>query len=364
MKILILTDSFNYCCGRSRHIVTLAKSLQDAGHYVFVVFGGGDGSGMLESLKIPYEVISEVLHSKRSYLNFIRGIIKIYKIQKEKNFDIMHAHDRYTSIIAKIATQFLNVPLIMSIHGSVKCKGILPAYTGNFFIAVSDETKKFAINEKPSIKHKIETIPNGIDLEYDSKFDRNIFKKSLGIDDDVIIISIIGRAIYQKGHKVLLNALDKLSTNSKLLCLIVGDGEYLNNIRNHADNLTIRTFIAGNVKDTSNYFLISDIIVLPSIYPEGLPITILEAGKYSKAVIASSIGGIKNLIIHKQNGYLVSPGNTEELLEALQILINSKDIREKLGGNLHKTIESSYTQKIMTDSILKTYEKIIKRERI
>jgi glycosyltransferase involved in cell wall biosynthesis len=361
MKILILTDSFNYCCGRSRHIVTLAKSLQDAGHYVFVVFGGGDGSGMLESLKIPYEVISEVLHSKRSYLNFIRGIIKIYKIQKEKNFDIIHAHHHYASNIARLAVHFLKVPLIMTIHGSVKGMGILPVYAGDYYIAVSDETKKFAIKENQTIKNRIISIPNGVEIDYNNyEFDEKKIKADLGFDNTSIVISIIGRIVYHKGHKILLDAISKLKTN--ITCLIVGGGDYEEAVRNEAAKKKFKSVFTGKVKDTSDYFKISDIVVIPSLCCEGLPITLLEAGKFEKPVIASSIDGIKNIITNKQNGILISPDSTDELFDALKELVVSKDLREKLGKNLHKTVETSFTKEIMTSNTLKVYEKIINRE--
>ena len=126
MKILILTDSFNHCCGRSRHVHLLAKYLQKAGHFIYVVYGGGDGYPLLKNDGIPSMEMKCLLHSNRSYRNFIKSIFQLYKLHKINKFDIIHAHHHYVSAAVRIITKMTRTPQVVTVHSSARRKGILP----------------------------------------------------------------------------------------------------------------------------------------------------------------------------------------------------------------------------------------------
>jgi|WetSurMetagenome_2_1015567.scaffolds.fasta_scaffold186322_2 glycosyltransferase involved in cell wall biosynthesis len=362
MKILLLTDSFNYCCGRSRHISLLVRYLKSKGNDVFVIYGGGDAGRLLDSDEIPNLENQLFLHKNRTYLNYLRAISFIYKLQKKNHFDLIHAHHHYASSIAGIAAIITRTPLLMTIHGAVERRGKLSFYTGNYFIAVSNSTKEFAISNVPKIKNQIEVVYNGIEYNKKIIIDNNQFRNKLGIEKDSIIISMIGRIVEHKGHNILLSAISKLNENRNITCLIVGEGDYVAQIKKLSASYNFKILFIDSVPEPDPYFNFSDIIVVPSLCCEGLPISLLEAGKFSKPVIASNIEGIKEVIIHGVNGYLINPGDTEELKKYLKILLSDKDKRLELGLKLNQTISDMFSVETMVDKTLKIYNKMIKKK--
>ena len=341
----------------------LAKSLQDHGYSVFVAFGSGDGAPMLEEDNIPFVDWDCLFHQNRSVSNFLRAVTAIVLLQRRERYDIIHAHHRYAAAAARCAAWLFRVPLIMTIHGIVKNRGILPAFIGDKFVAVSESARFFAVSSDPSIAEHIETIPNGISLSTDSPTSTTITSSRLqwGIPDNAVVISMIGRIVEQKGHHILLEALQQIKTEKPIVLVIVGEGIAEGRIRSYAANSGIRTILAGVVRDCSPFFEFSDIIAIPSLGNEGLPITLLEAGKYSKAVIVSDIGGMHDIIRDGDNGLLAKPGDAQAVAFALQKLIDDITIRQKLGNALHALVTKEYSDQRMTDSIVSLYKRLADR---
>jgi glycosyltransferase involved in cell wall biosynthesis len=98
----------------------------------------------------------------------------------------------------------------------------------------------------------------------------------------------------------------------------------------------------------------SDIVVIPSNYPEGLPTLILEAGACSAAVIATNVGGTNEVISNEELGILIEPDNFQQLKDAMEVLIIDKELRESLAKNLNK--------KIMQDFLWENNSRIVASE--
>ena len=359
MKILLVTDSFNYCCGRSRHIATLAKYLRIAGHEVSVLCGGGDGQSLLDGLGVNFIKSALILHQNRSYTRFILGILKILALLYKHHYDIIHAHHHYASMMSRPASILFGVPHVMTIHGAVKKQGLLSFYSGNYFIAVSHATKLFAIQEKKSLSHRITSISNGIDLSH-SEQNSSIqdIRQIHEIGKNDFIISMIGRIVPHKGHEVLIKSIAELKSTENICVLIVGAGDYLTDLRKMVLAYNIRVIFTEVVREPTHYYRQSDIIVIPSLCCEGLPMTLLEAGKYSKAVIASRIDGIAEVIVHNKNGCLVEPNDVMGLKNALLLLIGSRELRESFGEELNKSVRNLYSAQRMTDETIRVYSQL------
>ena len=363
LKILLLTDSFNHCCGRSRHVHLLAKSLKDQGHSVFVAFGSGDGAPMLEADRIPFADWSYLFHQNRSLLNFLHATLAIVQLQQKEQYDVFHAHHRYAAAAARCAAWLFRVPLVMSIHGNVKNKGILPAYTGDHFVAVSESVRSFAVSEDPSIAGEIVTIPNGISLsdELPNSPSKTSFRLQWGIPDNAVIVSMIGRIVEHKGHQLLLEALGQIKIEKPIVLVIVGEGSAEARIRSFAANVGVRTIFSGVVRESSPFFEFSDIIAIPSLGFEGLPITLLEAGKHSKAVIASDIAGMHDVIRDGHNGLTIQPGDIQALAIGLRRLIDDVALRQKLGEALHVLVGREFSVERMAGSFASLYKRVAHR---
>lgn len=101
----------------------------------------------------------------------------------------------------------------------------------------------------------------------------------------------------------------------------------------------------------------TDILILPS-YNEGLPIAILEAMSYGKAIISSPVGGIPEIVMHGQNGILVKPGNQNELFNAICFFIKNKDEIKTFGNKSKEIIQPYFPEAVLSD-LLKIYKNLL-----
>jgi glycosyltransferase involved in cell wall biosynthesis len=360
IKILHLTDSFNVCCGRSQHIALLVHQLQKQGYNLTVIAGDGDGQQLLSDSGIPVKFYPYLLHRKRSSFNFVRGMFLLAFLQWKYRFDLIHVHCYYQSAMVRFLARWFNIPHLETVHSQYP-KGKLPSWSGDTLIAVSNQTRNWILQETPQWEQRVIAIPYGIVTEHVTKIPLPDLRDSLGIALGDFVVGIIGRIVPSKGHAILLHAIAKMSTNIPVVCLVVGEGSEREAIRDLAEQLNVRIIFTGTKTDPAPYYLLSDVVVLPSLAFEGLPITILEAGKLGRAVIVSRINGMKDLIVHEKNGLLVEPGDIELLTQCLQKLYSDKPLREQLGKQLSFDIAEQYSVSLMMQKILAIYSRMLQK---
>ena len=143
-----------------------------------------------------------------------------------------------------------------------------------------------------------------------------------GIDKGEKLVGTVARLIPAKGLDVLIDAVPMvLREFPDTKFMIVGDGPVKSALVAKASNLKCdkNIIFVGHSEYIWYYYRAFDIFVLPSL-SEGLGIALLEAMAMGKPVIASDIGGIREIVKHNRNGYLVSPGNSRELANAIFVL--------------------------------------------
>jgi len=158
-----------------------------------------------------------------------------------------------------------------------------------------------------------------------------------------------------KGLDVLLRAWTKfIKKYPEAKLRIFGTGEEESNLKALAHELNIDAEFVGYVPDAGEKIKEFDIFVLPS-RSEALPYVILEAGAAGLAVIASSVGGIPEVIRNGENGVLVEPENTEVLFSSLLLLAENEELRERLGNKLKETILKSFSLESMFEQTFALY---------
>ncbi|OUL37160.1 glycosyl transferase family 1 [Nostoc sp. T09] len=152
-----------------------------------------------------------------------------------------------------------------------------------------------------------------------------------------------GRVGQRKGAFDLIEAFAKLPDSQKqsTQLILAGDGEIAKAQQLAANlNLAEQVTFLGWINSQQRDELLSkaDMFILPS-YNEGLPMAILEAMGWGLPIIATPVGGIPELVIAKQNGLLVTPGNIQQLSQAMQLLIADENLRLSLGKVARKNVE-------------------------
>ena len=146
----------------------------------------------------------------------------------------------------------------------------------------------------------------------------------------------VGRLEKEKGVQVLLEAMCKVREEiPSVRLLIAGDGSYRRQLEKMTNRLNLRDHVSflgwlegAELQDT---YRRAWVLVLPSIWAEGLGMVLVEAGLMGRPVIGSNLGGIRDIVQHGYNGLLVPPGDSKALAEALLTLLTDKDLAQRMG---------------------------------
>ena len=180
---------------------------------------------------------------------------------------------------------------------------------------------------------------------------------------NVFVVTIIGRLSAEKGHVTILKAIQRLVQNHQAVLLIVGDGQMRDSLCALATKLGIESNIrwCGSVAQEEVFRLlsVSDVVVVPSRY-EGFSLAAAEAMAAGVPVIASTTGGLPEVVEHERTGLLVPPGNVEALADAIQLLADNPEMRVMFGKAGRQRVESVFSVELYQASIRAVYDQLMK----
>jgi glycosyltransferase involved in cell wall biosynthesis len=258
-------------------------------------------------------------------------VLKLIIFFKKNNPDVIITSLYQADILGYLANLFFNKKMVSIQHDMVKKGSIIRWFKINAFkksdkvIAISNDVKEFLIEYFEVTDSKIEVIYNGVDFEKFLSFQKTN-------DNWKPVFGIIARLDRIKGHIYILEAFKKLKNEGIKLpkCIFVGDGVERKNLEEFAiKNELSNVEFTGEILNIGEYLKQIDVFLFPSL-SEGLGIAILEALVTKTLVIASNVGGIKELIKDKETGILVKPANTDDLYKAIKWVLENKEEAIKL----------------------------------
>lgn len=396
MKICFVTESFypeiNGCAVHSR---LLAEKINESGHDVLIVTRRPNKMLSREEIFSGVKVIRSGLDSRFAmigrYIDMLTILLPLIKYRQ--SYDIV--------MIA--APRILGAPivLLMKVLGK-KCvikpdscgemdgsyalnqlskKTLLFVIARIYFMARNIILKKAdayvsisgsVFNEiyAMGIKRKrIEIIPNGVD---DKRFkpinlkQKKFLRNEIGLHEESIIFAYSGRLTYEKGLVSLLRVWKRLTEkydNVHLLLIGTGKGLKLNcedelKFYIEHNHLEKSVTFTGPVEDVYKYLICADIFVLPSL-TEALGVALIEAQLCGIPAIASDVGGIPDVIIHGENGFLVEADKDEVLFEASVQLINDSGLRKSFGKAARIRAMEKFSITKIRDSYLSLFDSVL-----
>lgn len=200
--------------------------------------------------------------------------------------------------------------------------------------------------------------PQDIDIATDKFFNE--------FHDDEIVISYAGRLIKEKGVMNLVDAFSAIKnkvSDKKITLAIAGDGPLCDELRKvySDENSSIRILGKLDFKEVMSLYKRTNIFVYPSLYPEGLPTSILEAGLMNCAIVATPKGGTEEVIIDKEYGIIID-GSLKSLQEGLLKLITDDEYRKKCGDNVKCRVEEVFDWRIIAKNIDNKLRKDLKND--
>lgn len=363
MKILYVITKSNWG-GAQRHVFDLATAMKDKGHDVWVALGG-DGllKKKLEEASI-YTFSIATLGRDMDPGKDAGSLKEIFTIIRNKRPDVLHMHSPKASGLGSVAGRMLRVPhIIQTVHGWTfnETRPLHERMLIRFFswltmlfchttVVLSEREYKQALFF-PGVKDKVKLIPLGIKPPTFLSIEgaKQAMAKMAGIEaaeyNKKTVIGTIAELHKNKGLTYLVDAMASVvEQQPNALCLILGDGEDKAALAMHIKgrNLDNSVKLLGYVDLASEYLKAFNVFVLPSI-KEGLPYALLEAGCASLAVVATTVGGVPEIVEDMKSGILIQPKNSRELSHALSFMIEHPEDRKKYGAALKERVNTKFS---------------------
>jgi glycosyltransferase involved in cell wall biosynthesis len=214
----------------------------------------------------------------------------------------------------------------------------------------------------------IEMIPNSVDTDRFCPVDppgREALRRKLGLPLGHKIVIYTGRLVSYKGLPLLLRVWREIQRDhSDVRLLLVGSGGLdIHNceaeLKAYVDTDGLRESIhfTGSVDNVHEYLQASDIFIFPT-EQEAFGISLIEAMACGLPVISTPAGGVKDIVEHQRNGLVVQPGDSQQLSEALNALINDAALGVRLGDAARHTARREYSAEIVTEVYAELFERI------
>jgi glycosyltransferase involved in cell wall biosynthesis len=356
-------------------------------NYETLLIGGHHEEGEAESLYIvrEYGVEPRLIDALKRVPN-LKSDYKAYKeiknIIKEFKPDIVHTHASKAGFIGRLAAFSCKVPIVVhTFHGHV-----FHSYFGKFktniiryiekmlawkstgIVAVS-EVQKTELSKTYKIcgVEKVKVIPYGFDLlKFNSKVqtDRVRVREEYNIQSDEIALAIIGRVTAIKNHHFFLDVIEKVLEKGiqKIKVFIVGDGDLMCEIKLKSEVINNqygeKIILTSWIKDIAQFNPGLDIICLTSDN-EGAPISLIEAQASEIAIISTDVGGVRDVMINNETGYIVDKGNLKEYTEKLCYLIENNEIRKQMGKNGWEFVKNKFHYDRLIEEMDSYYKELL-----
>lgn len=223
-------------------------------------------------------------------------------------------------------------------------------------VAVSEATREHLEISLGLPSGSVTVIHNGIRF---SPGDRRLLREELALHPDEPLIVAIGNLYPVKGHQFLFDALHQVSERHPEMpwrLALAGRGEEEAALLRRADELGIasRVHLLGFRSDVADILAAADVYAMPSL-SEGMPLALLEAMFSRKAIIASDVGGIPEVVTHSESALLVPPSDAGSLSQALEGLLGDPELRQSLAETAFRRAELHFSVKAMMDDYERMY---------
>ncbi len=297
-------------------------------------------------------------------------LARLVRLLRRERIDLVHAHLPLAGILARVARAGGGVRWVVYTEHNVPARygwvtRSLNALTygwSDAVIAVSQQVaadvRRYARNGRP----RLLTIPNAVDIVLTDNHpaDRAAVRREFGWPEDARLIVNVANLVPKKGHQYLLAAAQRvLAHDAQARFLVVGNGPLADDLVGEARRLGLdgRLVFTGFRPDATRLVAAADLFVLSSLY-EGLPVSLLEAMALGRAVIATRVGGIPEVVTHGENGLLVAPGDADGLAAAMLEVLRDPERRAALGRHARSHAQRRAGMAEMVRSVEQVYAEL------
>lgn len=385
MKVLHVVTRLNIG-GPARHVVTLGGGLADRGIDTVLVHGRLDETeGSFEHLPCQRGLDSRCLAELGRSVRWNQDIVaflKLLRIIFVERPDVVHTHTAKAGAIGRLAAAIYSATrrrrrkclIVHTFHGHVFIGYFRPMHTRlvksierglarmtDRIIALSETQKRELVDRFGiAVGHRVSVVPLG--LEFDPllrlNLDRRDCRQSFGLAASDRVIGYVGRFVPIKDLENLVRAFAIVARRvPEAKLLLVGDGERREPLRALADSLGVgqATVFTGWREDLDVVYGAIDIAATTSL-SEGMPVALVEAMAAGRPVVATSVGGVPDLVCDEVTGFLVPTGDPARTAGALERLVRDAALCRRMGETGRHRVAGEFHAERLVSTMEQMYE--------
>ncbi len=398
--------------GPARHVIWLTSGLREAGYDTLLVAGRvPEGEEDMGYFAAEVGVVPKYIREMSREISWKDAVTvwKLFRLFLRERPDIVHTHTAKAGTVGRSAG-FLyrwltpgtligrprQCKFVHTYHGHVFHSYYGPGRTRIFLaierllarlvtdrVIVISKQQRLEIGEKFRVgrAEQFKIVPLGLDLGIFSEHARRRakFRHELCIPDHSILIGIVGRLTEIKNHQMFLNVVARLKKidpacrrQGEVRFIIIGDGGLRADLELQTQMMGLDkdVIFVGSRKDPEYFYPALDVVALTSLN-EGTPLTLIEAMANARPVVATSVGGVVDLLgdvvedgPYKvcQRGISVPPGDEAAFVAALSRIIRDRSVRQELGDRGLEFVEVNYSKERLFEDIKDLYGELSHKE--
>jgi len=345
------------------------------------VDNGPEGDLLERARRTTRLVIVPELGRSISPLADVKAFWKLYRLICKGRYHIVHTHSSKAGVLGRLAARLAGTPLVVHTLHSLVFHDYQPwlvnrlwwvvkrlcAPMTDHFISVSNIISQKAIAAGIDRAEKFSTVYSGMELDWflKAQVDPIAVRREFGIPEDAPVVGKIARLFPLKGHDQLMDAAPKIvRRHPHVRFLLVGDGVLYEHLRRRArDAGILDNFIfAGLIPRERIPEMISamDALVHTSLR-EGLARVLPQALAMGKPCVSFDIDGAPEVVIPGETGYLVRPGDTDGLADAVSRLLDDPQARVRMGEAGRRQVDPAFRAETMVREIASVYRALVAR---
>lgn len=358
--------------GVPSHVLLLLEGLCRRGYRVTLACAHCTPAHRAALEALGVEVLHIELRRLLSPVADMQALAALYRLIRREEFDIVHTHMSKAALLGGLAGRLAGAPVVVNTAhnlGSIALPKawlralfrvydkLLLSITTDTVVTVTDHVRAEVVARRIVGPSRVRAIPNGLRArppvgEGEAGAARNALLADIGAGPQTLVLGSVARLVWFKGLDALIAALPSVvRACPQVRLVLVGDGPMRAELAQQATALGVhdRVSFLGERQDVERLLPAFDVFTLPSV-SEGMPMTILEAMHACRPVVATSVGGVPEVVADGVTGLLVAPRDPAALAAALIRLLGDATLRRAMGRSGRERVEAQFTAAAMVSA--------------
>ena len=328
-----------------------------------------DYKGQLANTLIEQDVMVQCFNANGA-AKMLLSVPKVARFAQDWGAELIHCHLPLAGVVGRLAGKLSNIPVIYTEHNKqeryhplTRKANLWTMPINQLVLSVSGEVEKSLRHNLNGTAPPIRTLLNGVNTtRFDRKqYDKKMIRQELGLSPETPIIGTVCVFRVQKRLHYWLDLAKKVLSNyPNTHFILVGDGPEEENIRAKVKqlNLNDRVHFPGRLEEVRPWLAAMDIYLMTSEF-EGLPIAMLEAMSMELPVVATTAGGIGEVVREGKEGFLSTINACFALEKGLLQLLSSPSLRETIGRNARQRVIEGFSIERMMRELEEIYREVL-----